>query len=262
VNEAVRIDLDTTAPSWCSLVAAAEGAPDAESGLSTVRHPVIDAALTQSSIEKQKDACWAALMEARLAGGRDATNVIGALLANDPDRTLPKIAVHRPVAVVVADKGERFDPWPRDDNGMRRKGRLIWFLDSDGEIGQVSWLKVVERAAPSHGERVARVARLIVHDQVHAARENWTTADCPCCGAPMSGETHVDHVQPFADLLDEWVSGNGGYESVAAEITNPPDGDPTLPDGLANSWSAFHAARAELAMTHATCNLRKGRKSG
>jgi hypothetical protein len=114
-------------------------------------------------------------MACREMDTRSATAVIAGFLARDPARTLPKVAAFRPVAFVIAEDGETAQPWPTNDQGMRLTGRLPWFIDGSGGIGQLSWPKVVERERVSSKELVARVGRLVVHDQIVAFRAGAST---------------------------------------------------------------------------------------
>lgn len=241
------------------LVDAAEGDSSASQLVSQVRDARLDQAWGLKAKSAQKEGCWQVLLESRELPNTEATSVIAAFMAHDPTRTLPKIARFRPVAVVIADSGEIAHPWPTDGNGVRRSGRLLWFLDQNNDIGQISWPKVAMRAKVEPKELVARAARLTVHDQIEAFRSTAPAGDCELCREPMGGLLHVDHIVPFDELLDDWVQSVGTYESVAQNASNPPDCDPQLGTDAVPSWSAWHRERARLRMTHKSCNLRRPR---
>lgn len=256
----MRIDLITDRPTWRTIIAAAEGERVAIDNLATLEHPLLDLAWTAGSKAKVSEAAWQAIVAARTnMSSEEATDFFAAFFAHDPVRMLPKIDALRPVAVVVACEGENFDPWPTR-NGVRLSGRLIWFLDADDNVGQVSWPKVVGRVRVSGSELIARATRLAVHDQIAQFRAATRTETCHLCHNLIEERSHVDHVHPFADLVGEWVDSNGGSEAVVGQITNPADGDPVLSGELRQSWVSFHRDRAVLALAHPRCNLGRGRR--
>lgn len=256
----VRIELITDRPTWRTIVAAAEGEREAIDHLATLTHHLLDLAWTADSKAKVRDAAWQAIVAARTEmSPEEATDFFAAFFAHDPVRMLPKIDAIQPVAVVVACEGENFDPWP-NRNGARLKGRLIWFLDADDNVGQVSWPKVAGRERVSGPELIARAARLAIHDQIVEFRKATPTATCHLCDNVIEERSHVDHVYPFSDLVEEWVESSGGLEAVAYQITNPADGDPVLPGQLRDTWVSFHQDRAVLAHAHRQCNLSRGRR--
>jgi hypothetical protein len=256
----VRIDLITDRPTWRTITAAAEGDRVAIDNLATLTHPLLDLAWSAGSKAKVRDAAWQAIVSARSnMTSEEATDFFAAFFAHDPVRMLPKIDALRPVAVVVAGEGENFDPWPTR-NGVRLSGRLIWFLDADDNVGQVSWPKVAGRERVSGSELIARATRLAVHDQIAEFRAATPTATCHLCDHVIEERSHVDHVNPFADLVEEWVESNGGSEAVAGQITNPADGDPVFPEQLRDAWVRFHQDRAVLTHAHPQCNLSRGRR--
>jgi hypothetical protein len=256
----LRIGLSTDRPKWRTIIAAAEGERVAIDNLATLTHPLLDLTWNAGSKAKVRDAAWQAIVAARTdMSAEEATDFFAAFFAHDPVRMLPKIDALRPVAVVVAGEGENFDPWPTR-NGVRLRGRLIWFLDADDNVGQVPWPKVAGRERVSGPELIARATRLAVHSQIAEFRAATPTATCHMCNNLIEERSHVDHVYPFADLVGEWVDSNGVSEAVAGQITNPADGDPVLPGQLRQCWVSFHRDRAVLAHAHPQCNLSRGRR--
>jgi hypothetical protein len=191
----------------------------------------------------------------------EATDLLASFFAHDPVRTLPKIEAYGPAAVMIAADGEAVHLRPTL-NGRPLGGRLMWFLDAEAGIGQISWPKVAARRQPNDHELIARVARLVVHPQIVAYRTATRSPNCWLCDRPITGVSHVDNMRPFVDLLEDWLASvPGGRNTVAAAIVSPADGDPRLTDvNLETAWSRWHEERAELALTHSTCNLRRPRE--
>jgi hypothetical protein len=249
---------------WQIVVEAAAGDALATERFTRLTHPLIDEAWSEGTQNARKEAAWRTLMASRTMGVREATTVMAGFFARDPLRTLPKIDFYRPVAVMVAEAAEALTERPTDNRGRpRTKGRVIWLLGALGSSGEISWPKIVIRAAPSDREIVARVARLTIRSQIDDFRATSPPMWCHLCGQVINGPGHVDHVVPFVDLLDDWLNKVGGESAVANAIENPIDGNPRFTDGdLEGSWFHWHRERAELAMAHVNCNLSRRRKQG
>lgn len=254
----VGVKLDVGGESWRTLLRAAAGE---EHDLKSLQHALLDEAWEKSTKKARKDACWRALMAAREMDTAEATTLLAAFFAHDPDRTLPKIAACRPVSVAVAENEPTALKRPNYGGGFV-KGRVIWLIDDQDEPYDLSWIKV--HGCPPEKvkakERISRVCRVAVNDQVLTFRRRVSLpAQCGICGGPMNHAgplLHVDHVTPFDVLCQEWVELHGGGEDIFNKIENPVNGPPRFTDhGLETDWSSFHRARSELRLVHYGCNL-------
>jgi 5-methylcytosine-specific restriction endonuclease McrA len=124
---------------------------------------------------------------------------------------------------------------------------------SDGTLEDISWTHALKpRQKTDERKYFLAALREEVKGQIFAFKKSAQPI-CGICGRRIDGESHVDHVTPFRDLVS-FLFGDDIHETV--------DMGPTasvLRDrGIARQWVQFHARNAELQMAHAECNLKKG----
>lgn len=140
--------------------------------------------------------------------------------------------------------------------------RGFWIVRADGTAEGISWVVALSPGgACSAKQNVSAACREAIHDQIATYREACEIIglDCGVCGYAIGAEPgHIDHVKPFAELLDGWLAQEGlTFEQIGIRETEL---RPYIADtALAARWSAYHDRHAELRITHARCNLSRGR---
>jgi hypothetical protein len=131
----------------------------------------------------------------------------------------------------------------------------LTLLLSDGRTRDCSWRACV-LGKEAEGTIVRKAMRRAVADQIAYHRQQATPYHlCWICNDLLrDGPRHVDHVVPFEMLALAFMRRFAPLTAVAL-----PDGGYTLSDDeLTNQWREFHHANAQLAVVHASCNLKRG----
>jgi hypothetical protein len=130
----------------------------------------------------------------------------------------------------------------RQDDWGRKCFELVHLDDSTTDI---SFVKAAKGKQDSHRTRVLKAFRKPVNDQILAV-------SCP-------RGWHVDHVQPFEQLVELFLDGQGlkFYDVVVVSKANQ-YGAELLDVDLANAFSHFHRRHAVLRAIPAKENLSKG----
>lgn len=136
---------------------------------------------------------------------------------------------------------------------MHLKSNCVHLVNHDGSHTPIS-------SYPLTNQRndVLRALRNTVRDQCKSV--SWSTI-CELCGSGLSptDDTHVDHVNWFAALVDDFMNkrtlnwhdvkvGRGGVGN-AFEVL--------LDTGVREDWANYHQTHALLRRTHARCNLKR-----
>jgi hypothetical protein len=149
----------------------------------------------------------------------------------------------------------------RSDYGTRG----FWLLRVDGSLVDFSYLTALD-GAPSP-ERTARAAlRFEIADQTIAFRDSQVRIACggllacALCAQPVTPDAvHVDHAEPtFDDMATQFAAAVGGWQRLTVECVGA-TGRRLADRGLAQVWHRYHAHTARLRLTHARCNLTRGR---
>lgn len=139
--------------------------------------------------------------------------------------------------------------------------RGFWITRTDGTRTDFSYRKALY--APGHRQRVtAALRRAVEASVVRFKYDTFRDTDTVVC--PVTGQTldrrlgHVDHVVPFADLVDEWLRS----EDMTVDDVEVRTGDGVIGDRLADpwlevDWKTFHDERAVLRYIHPAANQRR-----
>lgn len=143
--------------------------------------------------------------------------------------------------------------------------RGFWITRTDGTSVDFSYRTALD-GAPSHRQQVNEALRVEVSDEIIEFRHRWFAENanfdgmvtCPLTGVrfPHGRTAHVDHVLPFAELVERFVKLAGGYEQLECVPEPHGIGRPRLRDReIAAAWQRFHADNAQLRVIHASANL-------
>ena len=146
------------------------------------------------------------------------------------------------------------------------KGAIVYGLlirYEDGELDDISWKQCITAKASSVKLKVAGAYRQAIQYQIdrfrgaaHARTQELTCAHCSCS---VGSSLHVDHIIPFATLVDSFKAESGLHEPASTVSDHlclsrhrflPCDND------YESAWACFHDQRAQLQITCADCNIR------
>ena len=130
-------------------------------------------------------------------------------------------------------------------------------LTPSGELVDFSWSKCV--SPPSKQTQAKRALRLAVQSQILDFKARNQAPSCAISGERLRrGRTHIDHVQRFECLVQDWCKVEGvtleDVETVEADV-----GRVLKSERLKQSFRDYHAQHAQLRATTAQANLRRAR---
>ena len=133
-------------------------------------------------------------------------------------------------------------------------------LTASGELVDFSWSKCV--SPPSRQTQAKRALRLAVQSQILGFKARNQAPICAISGERLRrGRTHIDHVQRFECLVQDWCKVEGvtleDVETVEADV-----GRVLKSERLKQSFRDYHAQHAQLRATTAQANLRRARSWG
>lgn len=134
----------------------------------------------------------------------------------------------------------------------------IWFQDKRNALNVVPVSK--DPSKNSIRQNIQQEARLAVDDQIYTFRsQNSSTRTCIICNESINpGEnTHVDHgvgEHAFQSILDAFL------QTIAMGCPYTEHTYKALAGHKREQWQAFHKKRAQLAIVHASCNLKQPKK--
>jgi hypothetical protein len=143
--------------------------------------------------------------------------------------------------------------------------RGFWLRRVDGSMVDFSYRTALD--GPPRPEATVRAAlRWEIDDQIAAFRDSvqrragHEPVTCELCGQPVdTGSGHVDHAAPtFQQLAARFAEATGGWGALAVECVGA-TGRRLADRQLAEVWRRYHARTARLRITHARCNLTRGR---
>jgi hypothetical protein len=143
--------------------------------------------------------------------------------------------------------------------------RGFWLRRVDGSMVDFSYRTALD--GPPRPEVTVRAAlRWEIDDQIATFRDSVRRRAvhgmviCGLCGQPVDiGTGHVDHAAPtFHQLAARFARATGGWAALAVECVGA-TGRRLVDRQLAQVWWHYHARTARLRLTHARCNLTRGR---
>lgn len=171
--------------------------------------------------------------------------IVRALLDRHP-RATEKVGAG--VAAITVDRVEHGSPG-------------FWVHRVDGTLTDFSHRAAM--TAPSHATRVASALRRAVEDTVVGWKrdlfEQTATVVCPLTGATLDRRHgHVDHVIPFADLVDGWLRARRMTVDDIAVVSADGQAGPRFADPwLEQDWRDWHDRHARLRYIHPSANQRR-----
>jgi Protein of unknown function (DUF3223) len=130
----------------------------------------------------------------------------------------------------------------------------------DGTRTDFSWHVCV--SPPSRKDECRKAMRAAVAGQVTRFRWQAFAAApvqlCAGCGAQLSKQAEIDHVNPsFKDLAQEYASAVGGWDRITLEPSGEGEIGRRLGYGDNYTWKLFHQAKAVLQLLCGPCNGKK-----
>jgi len=175
-----------------------------------------------------------------------------------------------PTKVTVTNRG-----------GSKSQVRMLCLVHKNNQsnIIPISVTKISPgKAKFNKGKVVAKVFRDTVRYQAEEFRKKWNRRvaeakkkknfaevkalkTCPLSGRHLdSGETHIDHVIPFADILKEFLIIEGIEKKEDVELKGRGNNRELKDQNLAERWKEFHRKNAQFQVVLGIENKRKGKK--
>lgn len=114
-----------------------------------------------------------------------------------------------------------------------------------------------------HLAQFKQAARQIIGRQIKKFREGIELPiSCPISKKKLSNwsSIHIDHIEPFSKLLEEWLDLNN-LNPYEIALVGPATNKNFKDESLIRSWYEFHEKRAQLQAVYSKANLSKGAKT-
>lgn len=114
-----------------------------------------------------------------------------------------------------------------------------------------------------HIAQVKQAARGAIGFQISRFRESIELPiTCPLTLKKLTNwsSIHIDHIEPFSKLLEEWLDFHD-LNPYDIALEGPKTAKTFKDKSLLKSWSDFHQTHARLQAVHSKANLRKGAKT-
>lgn len=139
----------------------------------------------------------------------------------------------------------------------------FWITRVDGTEDDFSYRTALD-GAPNRNTAIRQAMRHAIRQQIDDYRRAQFAAQadhdgtllCPLTGLRIRRiGAHVDHIEPFADIANRFISGCGGPESIPLG-SSPQHPGPALTDPIQLiAWTIYHRQQARLRVVHASANL-------
>jgi hypothetical protein len=140
------------------------------------------------------------------------------------------------------------------------RGRCFWVWRVDGTAEHFSFMECLKPTS-SHA-KLRTACREAVAPSVHAfklAAFSDGMATCAETGALLQWSgAHVDHIEPFHALADQWIDANGINAGHLAEDTAQTYADRFADPAMAEAFRVHHDRVARLRIVSVAVNLSKG----
>jgi 5-methylcytosine-specific restriction endonuclease McrA len=143
-------------------------------------------------------------------------------------------------------------------NPMNGKTPHIIAIYQDQSESSLSWKVCITPRSKNHNLRHA--LRKAINYQINRFKQSNDSTTCNICYQELTGESHVDHIIPFADLVKDF--NNDWPHDLPTIFEKSQDGIGCMfseeDEGYETAWRIYHETYATLQITCASCNLSKG----
>lgn len=138
---------------------------------------------------------------------------------------------------------------PKKKRGCKKCGNTNCFKSRNIELMRSSIEPQIYAFREDINKRVDEL-RLIGNKRTgEQGKELRKLSTCPLSGKPLANKTHVDHIEPFIKLVDDWCSLSEvdicKYKLSSTDV---------------KSWNNYHQSNAALQLTNAKANMKAGSK--
>ena len=150
-----------------------------------------------------------------------------------------------------------------DVRRMDGGSRAFWIRRTDGTVENFSYRRCFEgqrtpRAAALSALRKAIEPQILSfrREEFYRARSAGERIVCPLTGNTLADDvtTHVDHVEEFVGLAEQFAAAYGGLEQIPTRSADD-YGDEIDDDDIHDAWTQYHATYAQLRLLHRAANL-------
>lgn len=143
-------------------------------------------------------------------------------------------------------------------NALNTKAYEVYVVKPNGVLTDISWHHCVTGLEKTETQELLSALRYSIADQIHSFQMSSNMHQCTLCNKPTNGNSHIDHVNHFAQLVHN-------FQKLATHPT-PVSFDDAL-DGTnrrcfrvvdaayERAWLSYHGQHAQLRVVCQKCNL-------
>lgn len=141
------------------------------------------------------------------------------------------------------------------------KGKCFWLRRTDGTFDNFSFLQCLKGKTPDR-TKLHTACREAVRETTQAFKKQaFARGEVRCAetGKVLAwDDAHVDHVEPFFKIADEWLAMSGAGVQHLVEDRDGDFSDRFADKSLADDFRAYHDRVAKLRVVSAFVNMSKG----
>jgi len=132
----------------------------------------------------------------------------------------------------------------------------FWFVRVDGSDIDISWTSALAKdGGKTPHQDCIDAMRFEIHYQIDTFKNTLESEPvCYLCGGHITTDLHIDHVNHFKILANDFINTNGYPEIEDKGLYS------TISDNdYRNKWQQYHKENAILKPTHKICNLKRAK---
>ncbi len=146
-------------------------------------------------------------------------------------------------------------------NVLNPKALGLEIIRIDGSKIDISWLTCIKGKQASPESNLEQAMRSAIRPQIDDFRIWNSTSTCDLCNQSINGPTHVDHIKPFRDLKQDFLTNEAitlpkpiAFRDMAGSNEAGFKDEDIL---FAEKWINYHKKQATLRVVCAACNLNR-----